>query len=553
LWPLFTIFTPIERRLACRNEMIRSGSPHAVLGVMSSRVPYPRWLRFCPECLRLARQKCDEGGYWDRLAQIPGVDGCPLHALRLIDSRVPYRRMTNRYAFVTAESSLGDVFMHDRFVTDAELTLARNCQWILDNPKVHFGQDAIKDRLRSALVQAGYALYSGKLCTSKLRDDMRKHFGTGFLSSTGCDIPSSGTSWIETLFHGRLRVQHPLRYLMIMQFLAIAPKDILAPDQRSQFPFGAGPWPCLNQATDHFRHLTITDCQVSNSWDSHKLTGRFACGRCGMVYTRFGPDRANDDLFKRRYIPIYGPIWDKRLSSLWSESSVSLREISRVLGVDIWTIRRQARRLELPGREYAERPRRVPSVKKESPDIDQRIRLGKVEWDRLRELRPTAGRKQLCSIRPDLAAFLRRYAPIWLKKNLPERLERQPAKERVDWSRRDAELARRVGVAADEVRERTPLRQLTKTAILNQAGISIPKTQTMNKLPRTLSELSRHAESGLEFGLRKLKRVNRDAVQGGERLAPWKLIRRAAIRTEMASDPAFRSALEQIANERTPN
>lgn len=62
---------------------------------------------------------------------------------------------------------------------------------------------------------------------------------------------------------------------------------------------------------------------------------------------RRGPNTTDVDRWWRDRTPAYGPVWEELLRSLWRDSTVSLRALSRRLGVDPKTVIRQARRLDL--------------------------------------------------------------------------------------------------------------------------------------------------------------------------------------------------------------
>lgn len=50
--------------------------------------PHPRHLRFCPDCIRSDTREYGES-YWHLIHQIEGVEYCPVHGTRLIDSHWP--------------------------------------------------------------------------------------------------------------------------------------------------------------------------------------------------------------------------------------------------------------------------------------------------------------------------------------------------------------------------------------------------------------------------------------------------------------------------------
>jgi hypothetical protein len=81
LLPFYGPFLPPARLNRVRQDMRGNNGPtiHMRIGSMASRVPLPRWLRFCTLCVHEDRKQFDEC-YWHRIHQIPGVVVCPVLA-----------------------------------------------------------------------------------------------------------------------------------------------------------------------------------------------------------------------------------------------------------------------------------------------------------------------------------------------------------------------------------------------------------------------------------------------------------------------------------------
>ncbi len=114
-------------------------------------------------------------------------------------------------------------------------------------------------------------------------------------------------------------------------------------------PFGDGPWPCLNPVCKHFKKPIIKEYHITSYYCSRHAApvGTFQC-ICGFTYSREGPDSSAEDQFKKSANPtIYGSLWELNLIKLWDDEAISLRQITRRLGVNSLTVRRQAALLEL--------------------------------------------------------------------------------------------------------------------------------------------------------------------------------------------------------------
>lgn len=84
-----------------------------------------------------------------------------------------------------------------------------------------------------------------------------------------------------------------------------------------QQPFGAGPWPCLNSASEHLGQRLITTVELSMTTRRRRRVprGTFRCS-CGFTYTRVGPDRSDLDQYHIDDYISFGDQWDKRVREL---------------------------------------------------------------------------------------------------------------------------------------------------------------------------------------------------------------------------------------------
>jgi hypothetical protein len=99
LFPLYAPFIPEDRRIAAIEWMTRrpQAPVHVALGVTTSRIHQPEYLRVCPLCLE---EQLSEHGelYWLRQWQVPGCRHCPKHG-DLCDTQHKLHNY-HRHAFV---------------------------------------------------------------------------------------------------------------------------------------------------------------------------------------------------------------------------------------------------------------------------------------------------------------------------------------------------------------------------------------------------------------------------------------------------------------------
>jgi hypothetical protein len=103
--PYYGAFLPKELLARLRSDL-RDGNITGIrnrMGIMSSRVTWLKWLRFCPACVQEEREAAGEC-YWHRLHQAPGVFICPQHCVYLEDSSIAIVDRRNKNSYVAADN-----------------------------------------------------------------------------------------------------------------------------------------------------------------------------------------------------------------------------------------------------------------------------------------------------------------------------------------------------------------------------------------------------------------------------------------------------------------
>ncbi len=547
LWPYFAAFQSVERRAASREEMKRNGHPYLQLGLMARRCLRTEWLKFCPLCLALDRRDYREA-YWHRSHQIPAIRSCHLHNTWLCNSNVPTHCARNRHQYLCADALPEYDASTVHPAGELERSLSADAAWLLANPEdVPLTGDSLYKRYTAALVASGYANFKGSVRVRKLRRDFMQYFSAHWLNTIKCMVPGerdSQESWLERLLRNPSDAHYTLHHLLLIRFLKLRLSD-LALEPQTAHPFGCSPWPCLNNAAQHCGDETIFFCKVSVRNNGRGLRGVFTCPECGMIYERNGPDRAVADRMRRDHLPQYGQVWDSMLLSLWNDPTVSLRGLSRHLGVDPLTARRQAQRLGLPPIRPGHRgalPLCQALLVCRSPIGNPRTY--KTAWLQLRRRLPGASITNLRKDAPAVYAFLRRHNREWLDQHRPLQRRGNPIQNRVNWFERDAYIVKQLDSAAERLLLVAPPIRLTKTAILREAGLAWACGRKSELLPATHAKLSRLAEDRISFAIRRID-ATRTAVQNrGVRIPRWMLIRLAGVRPDLAATRYVREALD---------
>ena len=88
MFPYYGRFLPKERRDKAFKALVQmQGNYHNLLPMAKRKTDLERYLRYCPICAEADRERYGES-YWHRVHQMQGVDICPYHRCRLVDSSV---------------------------------------------------------------------------------------------------------------------------------------------------------------------------------------------------------------------------------------------------------------------------------------------------------------------------------------------------------------------------------------------------------------------------------------------------------------------------------
>jgi hypothetical protein len=558
LAPFYAPFLPIKRVALLRVEMKVGGEAKHIKGRTGNTalsIKTPERLRFCPTCAVEDRKRVGEP-YWHRIHQISGVMMCPLHAVFLEDSTALWRNPGNPSKFISASKAIVPIvprtFEASNFSHIFLLKLAQHAAWLLNwhghNSDISF----LRKRYYNLLLERGLAFYNGRIRTAELSKQLMEFYSTEFLNSLQCNIERYDRGWVYSLVHTNTeqRVQHPLRHLLLMTFLGCTAQEFFTSFEEYN-PFGKGPWPCFNKASNHYLESRITDCRIIDSPVKGKPSrpmGTFRC-KCGFVYTRMGPDSEDDDRFRVDSVQDYGVVWEKKLRDLWPDSTVTLYQMADILGTAQNTVVRRAIYL---GLQYP----RTPTLASPSKLVHKRYKIirrsipGDLKERRERLLRlikanPNAGRLELQKLSPYLLDWLRRHDRNWLNDNLPAPRRSRPKGARVDWRSRDKELVATIKLAVKRIRSNDgrPIR-VSLAEIIRAIGHQADLEQRLHKLPRTAKVLGTHLESLEAFAIRKVLWAERCYHQEAGRCPTrLQLMVRAVVRNKTGETQSVQDAI----------
>lgn len=516
LFPFFSAFIQPERVRLLRKCMASNCGPatHMRSGVMASLISTPGYLRFCPTC-KLEDEKYFGETYWHRLHQLPGVEICSSHQAFLQNSSVGLCVSRKHLQFTSAEQATRAMAVRHVDIVNRDhralLRLSRDASWLLEQPGVGTALNALYNRYLQLLIDRRLATHTGRIHVEKLLEEFKRFYSPALLKLLHCEFTGADqvkTNWLLRLVRRPKHAQHPLYHLLLIQFLGSTAEEFFRLPAGLSF-FGEGPWPCLNPTATHYRKPVIQECKPSSRLRDNRPVGTFSC-ECGFSYARSGPDSSAEDRFRIGRMISFGQVWEAKLRQLWKDTSLSLSEVGRRLGVDPLTVRRHATRLRLPFSRDGIKSKPLTHAtrlkgKSLSAARGKKRHRCRSKWLSTMKVNQKVTLKALRYKLPREYAWLLQNDAEWLEAHKPRSKRRNLSTSSVDWKRRDAEYAVAVRAAASRLKA-APGRQVqvTKTAIGRALGAVTLLRQKLHYMPLTAQVLAGVVETRGQYAVRRV-------------------------------------------------
>lgn len=493
-----------------------------ILGESQSKIDNPRCLRFCIECLHEDITNFGEA-YWHREHQLFGVFVCPVHKQVLMETDFEVRTTyalrnfydLNESAVNNSTSVLCNLDMIDHFDN-----VAQSIYCLLNNSYPSIGAEQLKERYLYYLKEKNLATFNGRVKEQDLLNGLVTFYGSEFLEIMNSRLnPDNRNNWTKNLF--RPKKVHPLRHVLIINFLGLTIDDFLSNPIEETKPFGDGPWVCFNAASNHYQQPVIMEYNIKRS-SNGKITGTFSCN-CGFSYSRIGPDTSPLDQNRIGTVQRYGELWEQELLRLKNKENYTIRAIAATLKVTPLTVLRKLKML-------AEEESDFPAKKcKEVEDITV---LAKRKWTSLILANSRLTRTELRLLAKREYMWLYRHERKWLNEHSPKAVKKFSSNNTNRTKKDEDILSSKILLMSDELKkEKTPVR-ITKTLIGRKLRINI---KTAIKMPKVKKALDDVVETVEEFQVRRVEFVTSQLFIKGEQLSISKVMKAASIQKNKVS------------------
>lgn len=525
LYPFYSAFLSPERADTVMNSMKGNdgGRIHNRMGIMASVITDNRYLRWCSECARESKTANGEL-YWQRSHQVPGIVICSKHRTLLNDSTVRFNHF-NKHEYIPASldccvaNSEYKVFSSfERLVLAGfehkYYQLVENVEKLLSNQYPKQSHEWYLSRYINRLKETSLVNVSGRVNQQELKKAFIAYYGESLLELVQSPVTDSDSSWLSMMVRKPRKTFHPIRHLLMIQFLGMTLEDFWN-EENEYLPFGKAPFPCLNAGAEHYMKPVITKMSIRYDSKVKRPVGTFSCS-CGFIYARKGPDKSEKDKFKIGRVKQFGDVWEAKLKELL-QMSLSQREIARRLRVDVNTIIKY-------GQKASEEKIECENV--ESRNLDESFRN---EWLALQKEYPRSSKTELRNMNNRLYTWLYRNDREWLNLNSPKKKQASMTNKRIDWIKRDEEVIEAVkGVVNSIMQSAERPKRITIGLVGKKVGKSALLEKHLKKLPLTNAYLSSKVETVQDFQKRRIKWAIETSDEPD--LSWWKVAKRAGIR-----------------------
>ncbi|ACB83847.1 TnsD family Tn7-like transposition protein [Natranaerobius thermophilus] len=533
VFPYYSPFLPEQRKQEIINNICTSDAVGIFnkIGIIAGSISGKEGIWYCPDC---AGNDLKEFGevYIHREHQLQGIWLCPHHDCFLL--RYPFDKTnTSRIEYIKLND---DLMLKDcNRAEDTDLhskhkLVSKAAYFLLNNDLSEANKDTILKRYKSLLFDRDLANTNLRVRQKDLHNSLVGYFGEHFLNVLQ-SLPDENDeyNWLRVATRNVKRTVPPLRHILLITFLTDGHIERFFDDIKVENkPFGGGPWPCLNTASNHYKKNVINEVTVAADYKTRKPVGTFECS-CGFTYSRRGPDKSNSDKYRIGRIKNFGPIWEGRLRYLLEQGSLSQNAIAKELNCASGTVKKYKQKLFSEGRSTSKSNDIMKKTKSYGRNLLEKYK-GLIEnCVCSKKLSRTEIRTQFSKE----YTYLYRHDRDWLFATMP------PAKKpvaipnnRVNWQERDEKLLEAYKKAYSKLLNLDEPIRITKTRLGRETGTLSLIQNNSNKLPLSTAYLESISETKQAFQIRRCTNIIENKIKEGLPVRLWEMQREAGLNKE---------------------
>lgn len=528
--PYYIPFLPIQRR----DEIIEKikykdcSGIYNEIGITAGSVCKKKGIYYCPICVKADVDNNGEA-YIHREHQLQGIFLCPHHG-ELLKKYNIVKNDVSRLEFIRFEKQYLDFESETKIIKnyDIMLKLSKDAYYLLKSNIMRIDKKAIMEKYKNLLNEKGLTTSGNRIKQRELYEEFIHYYGEALLNVMDSSIDNDDEyNWLRVITRDVKRTVHPVRHLLLINFLLGNIVEFFGDTRDNYNPFGKGPWPCLNKVSNHYKENVINDLKITDDYKTRLPVGTFSCN-CGFVYSRKGPDKESSDRYRIGRIKEFGWVWEHKLKAYLKENKYGLIELARLMSCDPKTILKFDFIL---GTNMFKNNSRYINDKKAADETDKLNDYKNCILSNIAS-NPTATRTEIRSMCKKEYIFIYRNDKKWLYDKLPIQTKKINPRALVDWNNRDNELLFIIKNKYEELMNRDEPIRITKSIIGRELGIITALEKNIDKLPNTEKYLNEIIETVEEFQIRRCKKIIINKIDKNEPIKRWEIQRIAGIRSE---------------------
>lgn len=270
IFPFYSSFLPKARKEELiENIKYNDGKGvYASLGMLSGSICKKDGVYYCPYCARNYIEKYGEV-YIHREHQLQGVFVCPQDSTELKRYAID-KSISSRVEFIRLEKKLldlRDTRIIDSIHFDKLYKISQNAYYLLQTDLHQVSKEKLLEKYKNVLFEKALTTSNKGIKQDELYEEFISFYGKEFLNLMESSIDNNDEyNWLRVITRDLKRTVHPIRHLLLINFLEIDICNFFKDINKEYKPFGEGPWPCLNKAGAHYMDKVIRDLKITEDY-----------------------------------------------------------------------------------------------------------------------------------------------------------------------------------------------------------------------------------------------------------------------------------------------
>lgn len=536
IFPYYNPFLPMERKISLLNNM-KYGNCEGIytsLGFAAGGICRKKGIQYCCKCVESDIKKYGEP-YIHREHQLEGILVCPHHKT-ILSTYKKNSKNTSRIEYIRLEEKELDFKKDINIINDNGIDfeklikISQMAYKLLQCSINNIDRNDVLNTYKNLLYENGFMSIGNIVHQNELYYEFTRFYDEEFLKLLECDIDfNNDYNWLKVISRKSNRTSHPLRHLLLINFLVGDIDIFLSHVNKKYNPFGQGPWPCLNKAAEHYRQDVISDIIITKDSKAPVPMGTFKCS-CGYIYSRKGPDKTSEDRYKIGKTKEFGHVWTDKFIEFLKEGTYSSRQLANIMGCDPNTIRKKASELNM--NYFGSNKIENNQVNSDEQEQKNGFKLEKFK-DKVIEVIESnkgAGKLKIKALVPNEIRYICKYDKDWMDRVfvLPKCIENSKC-VKINWNERDRIYLNLVEEKCKEIYNRIPYQRVTKSAIGTELGIRNMLYNHAEKLPNTIQFIHSKQESVEQFRIRRCNNIIKAFINDEVPMQLWKIQKLAGI------------------------